>query len=81
MIFREKRIGFTSSKLKNGQNYSKIRFFSGTFWKLPMTISWELNMLENSNLCQNMYFWILYYNPLITPFRPKVDLGPIGNEL
>ena len=25
--------------------------------------------------------WILYCIPLITQFRPKVDLGPFGNEL
>ena len=39
-----------------------------------------MNMLETGNLCQNVQFWILYRIPPITQFRPKVDLGPFGNE-
>ena len=55
--------------------------FSWKFRKLPMSITSELNMLETWNLCQNVYFWILHGILLTTQFRPKVDLGPFGNEL
>ena len=71
MISHEKRIQFTLFILINGQICSKI------FKKI-----WETrNMLETWNLCQNVQFWILYCIPLITQFRPKVDLGPFGTEL
>ena len=55
--------------------------FSRNFWKLPMTITPEPNILDTWNLCQNVQFWILHCFPLIPQLRPKVDLGPFGNEL
>ena len=36
---------------------------------------------RDMKVVSNVYFWILYCIPLITQFRPKVDLGPFGNEL
>ena len=80
MIFRENRIRFILFLLINGCILFKNPKFSRKFRKLPMTITSEPN-IETWNLCQNVYFWILYCIPLITLFWPKVDLGPFGNEL
>ena len=77
MIFCEKKSDLHYFYLQTVNFVQKSEIFQ----KLPMHITPEPNVLETWNLCQNVYFWILYCIPLITQFPPKVDLGPFGNEL
>ena len=43
--------------------------FSGNYWKLPMNITLEPNMLDTWNLFQNVKFWILYCIPLLVEIK------------
>ena len=80
MILSENRIRFPFLKLKNDRNYLKIRDFQdncrdsddhnfGTGYARNLKFTSKRAVLDTIHILPK------------TQFRPKVDLGPFGNEL
>ena len=84
MIFHEKRIRFTLFFPINGHICSKFEIFrenleiadDHNFWT---EYARDLKFVSMSKCV--ILDTLGYYIPLITQFRPKVDLVPFGNEL